>query len=97
MKQHFRRDLSSRLVAVRLGESEVQALLETLGTSLQTSGPNEAGLSPRTRAIIKILSAFVAPAGQCMICGCTDEAPGGHGCKWLTREHTLCKNCVENG
>jgi hypothetical protein len=97
MKQYFRRDPSARLVAVQLSESEIQALLELLGTSLQPNGNQGAGVSPRTRAIVKILSAFVSPPGQCMVCGCTDEAPGGHGCKWVTPEHTLCTNCVERG
>ena len=84
----------TRLIAIRVSDDEINALVELLRVDLVPHTGKARAVSPASRAILKMLSAFVAPPGQCMVCGCSENDPRSKPCEWLTAERTLCQDCA---
>jgi hypothetical protein len=85
-------DDQSRLVAVRVNEAEVNALVELMQHERKAGQPTSRGVMPETRAIVKLLSAYIAPPGQCMICGRKADTAGD---AWWQIAISLCHTCAK--
>ncbi|HEY3898948.1 MAG TPA: hypothetical protein VGM54_10065 [Chthoniobacter sp.] len=88
----------SKLVAVRVTEDEINALIRlipkgSLARTLEADDLNK--LPPEARVALKITAAAICQPGECMVCGCTQEEACPGGCSWVNPNFTLCSVCLE--